>query len=358
MDGKTIAIEGESDVQVLDLASRRTIASLPGHPQLKQAWPRAFSPDGSHLVTMYPQMYPTSRGWEVVVWDLPSGKQRLLIPTERWLEVAFSPDSRFLATLGYDKLANGSFGPHLKLWDLRDGSHRTLVTDTMELRGLQFTLDGDAIVAGRFGRAAKPGAVKWWDVATGEEHRSLANPTFPYALAFSKDGNTLVTADWDQLITIWDLASGERLRSFRHPQYADVKRLKLSPNERVLMLETESLMQFHPAIRYLPDWLRRFTAGKITVTLWDLNSGECLATLPTNHRFLTFADEGDTIVTYTYDGRLHWWDQHPGRSWGTILACSLLASLAVVVLFELGRYLIGFLVRIAGWRKRHGSGVP
>jgi hypothetical protein len=63
-----------------------------------------------------------------------------------------------------------------------------------------FSPDGKRLVSGH-----RHGTVKLWDVATGQEVRTLKGQTRSVkSLAFSKDGTTLASAAWDGTLRIWD----------------------------------------------------------------------------------------------------------------------------------------------------------
>src|SRR5689334_15866735 len=109
-DGTTIAVGSWKEVRLLDAATQRVIAKLPGTSDTVRAL--AFSRDGSRLAAGGGS---PARFGEVMIWDVASRTA-----TTQWrahqdciYAVAFSPDGKRLATASYDKL--------VKTWDVSTG---------------------------------------------------------------------------------------------------------------------------------------------------------------------------------------------------------------------------------------------
>ena len=80
--------------------------------------------------------------------------------TQSVYSVAFSPDSKTLASASGDKT--------IKLWEVATGKERaTLQGHTQAVLSVAFSPDGKTLASagGSFG---KPGELKLWDVATGK----------------------------------------------------------------------------------------------------------------------------------------------------------------------------------------------
>jgi WD40 repeat protein len=116
-DGKLLAVGAYREVRLIDPATNKLLATLPGHADYVRSI--AFSPDGKMLAAGggLPQ-----RGGEIKIWDIQSHK---LVKTMQGdkdciYSVAWSPDGKLIASGSYDKM--------VKLWDVAAGK---------ELRNLQ-----------------------------------------------------------------------------------------------------------------------------------------------------------------------------------------------------------------------------
>jgi WD40 repeat protein len=118
--------------------------------------------------------------------------------------VTFSPDSRFLATVGSQA--------GMQIWDVTDPRRPTAVNDLGEFAiSIAFSPDGHTLVTATFGKA-----IQVWDLADPRHPRRIATvPTVPTngfpnsfnaaTLAFSPDGHSLAIAADDRTTQLWDL---------------------------------------------------------------------------------------------------------------------------------------------------------
>src|SRR5436190_4910569 len=121
------------------------------------------------------------------------------------VSVAFSPDSKTLASASYDGT--------LKLWDITTGKERATLGEYKGCLGcVAFSPDGKTLASGAIGSPDPfPDLkyVKLWDVATGKVRTTLKGDTFHvYSVAFSPDGKTLASVNGD--VTLWDLATNKK----------------------------------------------------------------------------------------------------------------------------------------------------
>jgi len=201
--------KGVLKLEISDVASRRQVFSLP--TSIETVWTMAFTPDGSIL--------GISDGYRIEFWEVHSGKLlRAIKGTRNVGRFVFSPDGKMMAT-GFSTTRDEMV---VKLWDVATGEElRTMrwpraVPDEY-LRSLAFSPDGKTL-------ASASHEVKLWDVATGAELRTLKWPpeTLPKivsakaasSVAFSPDGQTIAAGSGFS-ITLWNVATGNPLRSLQ-----------------------------------------------------------------------------------------------------------------------------------------------
>ncbi|XP_074614053.1 superkiller complex protein 8-like isoform X4 [Acropora palmata] len=130
------------------------------------------------------------------IWDLESGKQLKAIdcgPVDTWT-VAFSPDSRFIAT--------GSHAGKINLIGVESGKKESaLDTRGKFTMSIAYSPDGHYIACG-----AIDGIINIFDLTTGKLLHTLEGHAMPIrSLTFSPDSQLLITASDDNHIKIYDV---------------------------------------------------------------------------------------------------------------------------------------------------------
>jgi WD40 repeat protein/serine/threonine protein kinase len=148
-----------------------------------------------------------------------------------------------------------------------------------------FSPDGKTLASGDW-----DGNVKLWDVSTGQERASLpGHQRWVTRLAFTPDGKSLVSSGGDACVKLWDVATSEERASFPGPVHA--RSVAVSPDGRTLAAGWES--------------------G--AVQLWDLATGQTRTLAETLHGpavALSFAPDGKTLAAGTSHSNrcLQLWD--------------------------------------------------
>jgi WD domain, G-beta repeat len=128
-------------------------------PHPADVWDIAFSPDSKLLATACADGFAR-------IYEVPEGKLLTTTATREtniW-RVRFSPDGRALATASGDANSNSA-----KVWNVATGAEVfSLVGHTARVRGLDFSPDGKMIATG-----SRDGTVRIWSALDGRELKRL-----------------------------------------------------------------------------------------------------------------------------------------------------------------------------------------
>jgi WD40 repeat protein/Tfp pilus assembly protein PilF len=261
----------------------------------------AYSPDSRYLAT------GTQKGC-VKLWDTKTAEVlAVLVSTgDEIHSIAFSPDGTLLAAASGPPGKPGS----VQLWDTAARTKlRSFDGFTKPVLSLAFSPDGATLATGTAQYITqsqtplsrlfwiKPGAqtaeVQLWDVSTGQERTVLPGETGGIlSLAFSPDGTTLAAAGWDAKIRLWDLAHPDKQTTLTgHTSY--VWSVAFSPDGGTLASASGK-------------W-----DGQPEVRLWDLPAGRERAVLrghATGVTALAFSPDGQSLATSSWDRTVRLWD--------------------------------------------------
>ncbi len=199
--------------------------------------------------------------------------------------VAFSLDSRFLATTGGDW--------KVIVWDLDEpgnGIQPKLTFDrAIEAQlepyavALEFSPRGDLLVLGDLF-----GTVEIWDIPRSRRLTEYSAHSVPlYLIAFSADGTRFVTGALDGTLKLWDARSQQQIGPEMKGQLSDLSCVTFSPDGRRLVAGGGS---------------------EGTIKVWDLSTFQELLTMQGPRYRVTdasFLDE-NTLVTLSSDAVFFW----------------------------------------------------
>ena len=290
-DGRLLASGGASDgtIKLWDVASGKTLATLK-----HEARSLVFSPDGRLLAS------GGASDGTIKLWDVASGKTLATLKHEGGEDpgvssLVFSSDGRLLASGGASDFM-------IKLWDVASGEHvATFSGHRGTVTSLAFSPNGKQ--AALLASGASDGTIKLWDVASGKTLATLKYeggkdiPTFA-ALVFSPDGRLLASEadDWyNTVVKLWDVATGESIATL-----SGSAPVSFSPDGRLLASGSEIETIWYPEGGLL--------SGGQTVILWDVATGESIATLPLILRERTiFSSDGRLLASGSWD-KIELWD--------------------------------------------------
>jgi WD40 repeat protein len=249
-------------------------------------WGLAVSPDGRQLAC-------AAGDGTVKVWDPATGQQLLTLRghTTMVLGVAYRPDGKCLASSSYDGT--------VKLWDTTTGQVRhTLEAHKSRVVGVAFSPDGQRLATNGVSldaRGQNLWEVKLWSVApVSDPLFSLTGHTAEIVdVAFSPDGQRLVSTSVDKTARIWDLKTGRELCLFTGHSHTVLQ------------------ARFSPDGRHIAS-----TSDDYTVKVWDTVTGKVIHDL-TGHTGpsvgVAFSHDGERLASSSDDGTVKIWDTASGQ---------------------------------------------
>jgi WD40 repeat protein len=325
--------------RLVELASDRIVRSFMAGG-CSGATCAAFSPDGRRLIIGASCTCDTTTLWDL--GDLLDWLQ------EQW----HVPDvvHQYLRTFGYGSLHDlallpdgqrfvtvGSQGVWLR--DFESGEVLQSFPHTNEIMSVAVTLDGKTIAIGS-GDGAYGGdcQVRILDATSLQLRHVLSGHGGRVGgLAFSPDGNLLVSGSGDHTASLWDVGTGHLLRVFSGHE-GEVKCVAFSSNGgrlltagaydgtvRLWNTETGELRRtfrdFGPqpyvwSVAFSNDGTEVVAGTEGMVRIWELETGVLKRSIQTGGSWtpsLAFSRDGTQLVTGHYDGTTRLWDVTTGQ---------------------------------------------
>jgi WD40 repeat protein len=320
-----------------------------------------FSPDGQQLLSG--SLDNTAR-----LWDWAAGRNVQTITDHTWWVWAaeFSPDGRRIVTAGQDGMAIVWEKSGEASEEQGGGNSRRAATPSSLLQApsyhrlteftghngavysAQFSPNGQLVATGGYENSVmlwNPDEVKPIDVRrrlsdlpeeTPKSVRLAGHDRPVRSIAFSPNGQLLVSGSEDNSVRLWDVASGEPLKSLRGHSRA-VRSAVFSPDGRLVLSGSEDqtariwkiddyqeVRVLHATVlsghedavlsaRFSRDGMRIVTASRDrTAALWDAATGQPLRRFQEGHEFLVsgaaFFAGGKRLVTAAGDNSVRIWD--------------------------------------------------
>lgn len=262
------------------------------------------------------------------IWDVGTGRMTRVLKSAPYTPeasfsstvIALSPDGRQLLSTHSDKTLTGVI-------ELRDAVSGKLIRSFSGHSGMvtavTFSRDGRRVISMGGVKASTwqgiasaqiDGTIRIWDVATGENIRSLSgiSESVPNFAVLSPDGKQLLSAGNVEALKLWDLDSGRLLRTFKdfslaaafspNGRYAlsayvnSVRLLDLITGQELRSFEGHS--NYVKALAFSPDGKLALSGSMDnSVKLWDVATGKEIRT------FVGHAGEV-SAVAFSPDGRL------------------------------------------------------
>jgi WD40 repeat protein len=251
----------------------------------------ATSHDGRWLAVYY-------RDKEISVLDLPSGHEVAKFPADGpFVHVAFSSRDPLLAYSVSSKDAQGTMQHRVHLWDPRTGQERPTLELNHLCMGLAFSQDGQTLLTSTWG---KEGELTLWQISQGKKLKTIKAPQSewdnPSSVFFAANPDLSVAAvgPASPFVAVYDLATGKL-------------RWKTSDSTDVL-----TSMAFSPDGTILAT-----SAGpevgiaESAIHLYDAATAKHLCSMEGHRAWvsaMTFLPDGKTLASVSGDESVRLWD--------------------------------------------------
>jgi WD40 repeat protein/DNA-binding SARP family transcriptional activator len=316
-DGKVVAsCSDDRSIRLWDVQSGRLLNVLIGHSDrvCQVAFANRWQGGEGRMVAS------CSDDQTVRLWDAETGALLRCLEghTKRVVDLAFSFDDRLLASAGQDKT--------VCVWEVESGKlrHRLCNHETV-VRAVAFHPRNNTLAI------ADGSLVSLWNGETGESLCLLPGHSNGVTdLAFSPDGQSLVSSSYDETVRMWDLQKGQPIQilvgysgwiyALAYDSAGTLLATGIEGNQvRIWDVQTgkphyhlSGHMKSIYAIAFSPDLRRLFSGGEDQrVYVWDLASGKRSLTLgnhPSWVSALAASHHGRWIATAAFDHTVRLWD--------------------------------------------------
>lgn len=271
-NGKILATGSyNGKIHLWNLENRSFLHVLSGHSDAVESL--TFTQDSQTLL---------SGGWDndVKVWDLTQET-----PTSKTLQGHIDDVQAVTVSMDGQTLVSGSYDGTIKVWDLDSGKVTQILKDVYRLSTLALHSNNQILVSGNTW-----GSLRLWDLETGQVIQSISSHSSEVrSVAFSPDGNTLVSGGYDKTVKLWRFEDKITLsQTLRNAPFSAILSVAISPDGRILA-----------------------SGGRDgTICLWEMDTGRLLEMFPAHRSAIwsiAFSPDGQTIISGSSDTTIRLW---------------------------------------------------
>ncbi|MYF98098.1 WD40 repeat domain-containing protein [Candidatus Poribacteria bacterium] len=226
--GEYFVIIYRDSIAIWDALKWEKLHNAPLTPQKSPGWKLVFHSNGKHFFTIPPPRQDT------IVWDLKSGNQIGILDTAVCLDPSLYKGTqqdlqrveeiqdrgqrriRALITSSRHNIIVGGMWGEIRIWDANTLEERMALIPPKGCQhpyALAFSPNGNYLVTGsrwqenpRWEKEQKKTSIRLWDITTGDNiHTFWAHASDIFSLSFSPDGNLLASGSYDGSILLWDM---------------------------------------------------------------------------------------------------------------------------------------------------------
>ncbi len=237
-------------------------------------WDIAFSPDGCKVIS-------AGHDGMVAVWDIWMRGMAWSEHADNIRDVAFSPNGRWIASASADGV--------VRIWEAATGKEISHIVHEEHIKtggdGMVIAFSPDTTER-LIASAGEDGAILIWDAATGQEVTHIQQEERVRALAFSPDGQWLISGSKDTTARVWEVETGREIARVQH---------------------TDSVN----SVAFSPDgqWAASGSADN-TVFVWEAATGRKTVQVQHDDQVweVKFSPDGHWLATGSNDGTVRAWD--------------------------------------------------
>lgn len=308
----------ENAIRIWDIENVECTQTLEGHSDTITA--AMFTPDAKHIISC-------STDKTVRLWEIYS---EINLHT---FEGHSEPVYCLACNDSAECIVSGSSDCTIRVWD-NSGYPRqhALVNHSDTLFDMAYSPDGQRLVT-----ASHDNTICVWNTSTGQCLHKLEGHTFWVTKAcFSPDGSCIASASADKTVRLWDANTGQCLNILKGNNHI-IRQLSFSPDGQTIVSSSENgnilLWNYHTgkclhiinesccdisSVVFSPD--NRMIAFcleyKNGVYIYEVASGKRLKRLQGHRQFVdsvAFTPDGNSLLSYSYDGTARLWSLPNGK---------------------------------------------